>query len=464
MSTNSYIVSAGWSRDTRDDILYPTFGRLQTALVEVGLAVRRPCVLQARSTCNQWFWPVYGDFVLMLRGDLGYGDGYGGKPLPFFKAFYAGGVGSVRGYETSSLGPRDIFGNSLGGKRKIVGNAELFYPILKGDKLGARSSVFFDAGQIYVERPVQPEFENFRFSAGVGSRGTRRSGRSSSATRFRSTRFRPTRSRSSSSRSAPCSRRRDADRRRNDLKHIVASFVARRRSLLAAPARRTAADYKIGFVNTERLFREAAPAKRAQQKLEKEFAARDAEMQKLTKQVRDLQASLDKDGVDDGRGRAPQQGARPRQPVARPAAHAARVPRGPQPAPQRGARERPGAREQGDPADRRGREVRPHPPGPGGVSRASASTSPKRSSRRSPTSSGGAPPCGARARRDGAHRPRTGITLAELAARTGARSTATATSSCTRVGTLENAGPGAIAFLANPQYRAAARATRASAR
>jgi outer membrane protein len=58
-----------------------------------------------------------------------------------------------------------------------------------------------------------------------------------------------------------------------------------------------AADYKIGFVNTERLFREAAPAKRAQQKLEKEFAVRDADIQKLTKQVRDLQASLEKDGV-----------------------------------------------------------------------------------------------------------------------------------------------------------------------
>ncbi len=57
-----------------------------------------------------------------------------------------------------------------------------------------------------------------------------------------------------------------------------------------------AVDYKIGFVNTERLFREAAPAKRAQQKLEKEFAARDADIQKLSKQVRDLQSLLDKDG------------------------------------------------------------------------------------------------------------------------------------------------------------------------
>ena len=70
-------------------------------------------------------------------------------------------------------------------------------------------------------------------------------------------------------------------------------------ALLAAATAATAqaADYKIGFVNTERLFRDAAPAKRAQQKLEKEFAARDAEIQKLAKQVRDLQALLEKDGV-----------------------------------------------------------------------------------------------------------------------------------------------------------------------
>jgi outer membrane protein len=66
--------------------------------------------------------------------------------------------------------------------------------------------------------------------------------------------------------------------------------------MLLASANAAALDYKIGFVNTERLFREAAPAKRAQQKLEREFATRDAEIQKLAKTVRDLQAALDKDG------------------------------------------------------------------------------------------------------------------------------------------------------------------------
>jgi outer membrane protein len=65
----------------------------------------------------------------------------------------------------------------------------------------------------------------------------------------------------------------------------------------AAPAAAQAADYKIGFVNGERLLREAAPAKRAQAKLEKEFAGRQADLQKLDKQVQTLQQSLDRDGA-----------------------------------------------------------------------------------------------------------------------------------------------------------------------
>ena len=59
----------------------------------------------------------------------------------------------------------------------------------------------------------------------------------------------------------------------------------------------TAAELKIGFVNTERVFREAAPAVRAQKKLEKEFSARDQELQRMTKQARDLQAHLEKEGM-----------------------------------------------------------------------------------------------------------------------------------------------------------------------
>ena len=67
--------------------------------------------------------------------------------------------------------------------------------------------------------------------------------------------------------------------------------------LAAAALAANAAELKVGFVNTERVFREAAPAKRAQQKLEREFAARNAELATLEKKGRDLQAELERDNV-----------------------------------------------------------------------------------------------------------------------------------------------------------------------
>jgi len=89
-----------------------------------------------------WFTPLPANFVWMLRSDLGYGGGIGDKPLPFFKAYYAGGVGSVRGYDTASLGPQDNQGNTIGGRRKIIGNAELFFPLpgAKAKPLGAEGN------------------------------------------------------------------------------------------------------------------------------------------------------------------------------------------------------------------------------------------------------------------------------------------------------------------------------------
>ncbi|MEP7327925.1 MAG: OmpH family outer membrane protein [Betaproteobacteria bacterium] len=83
----------------------------------------------------------------------------------------------------------------------------------------------------------------------------------------------------------------------NNVKRISSLIGAALLLFAVGAAQAQAAEYKIGFVNTERLFREAAPAKRAQQKLEKEFAARDADVQRLAKQVRDLQGMLDKDGT-----------------------------------------------------------------------------------------------------------------------------------------------------------------------
>ncbi len=66
--------------------------------------------------------------------------------------------------------------------------------------------------------------------------------------------------------------------------------------VLAAPLLQ-AAELKIGFVQTERIFREASPAQKSQRKLEKEFADRDASLQRLAKQTQELQNQLTKDGA-----------------------------------------------------------------------------------------------------------------------------------------------------------------------
>ncbi|MGH8316325.1 MAG: outer membrane protein assembly factor BamA, partial [Steroidobacterales bacterium] len=166
--TNSYIVSAGWARDSRDSILFPSKGLLQSILGEVALPIGDLTYYKVNYLI-QWFTPMPLSSVLMLRGDFGYAGGLNDKTLPFFKAYYGGGVGSVRGYETASLGPQDIQGNTLGGREKIIGNAELFFP-LPGAKPGDQSvrlSVFADAGMIR-DAGLQPELESFRYSVGIG--------------------------------------------------------------------------------------------------------------------------------------------------------------------------------------------------------------------------------------------------------------------------------------------------------
>jgi outer membrane protein len=78
------------------------------------------------------------------------------------------------------------------------------------------------------------------------------------------------------------------------IRHVVAALCA---ALAACVLPAAAAELKIGFVNTERVFREAAPARRAQQVLEREFSARNQELARIEKQGRDLQTELERDNA-----------------------------------------------------------------------------------------------------------------------------------------------------------------------
>ncbi len=154
----------GWARDTRNSLIMTTEGSLRRISTEVAggdLAYYR------LSYTQQYYQPLSSRYTLLLTGDIGYADGIGDKPLPFFKNYYAGGPGSVRGYRPYSLGPKDPDGNSLGGDRRMVGSVEILFPVPGAEKDNSlRLGAFIDGGQVYGSTE-KLSFSELRFSAGI---------------------------------------------------------------------------------------------------------------------------------------------------------------------------------------------------------------------------------------------------------------------------------------------------------
>lgn len=164
--TTSFPLTVAWQRDSRDSALVPTTGRYQRAnfdLAPAGDLKYYRAIYQ-----HQYFKPLFRNVTLALNGEVGYGKGFGGKPYPIFKNFYAGGIGSVRGYEGHSLGPKDINGDPLGGTSRIIANAELQFPFPgSGNDRTLRWFTFVDGGAVYGEGQKINASE-MRYSAGLG--------------------------------------------------------------------------------------------------------------------------------------------------------------------------------------------------------------------------------------------------------------------------------------------------------
>lgn len=165
-------LDSSWARDTRNNYLFPTKGILQRVYGEVGTPLGSLQYYKL-SYQQQHYFPLNKNFTLMLNGEVGIGGGLSGKPLPFFKNFYAGGNSSVRGFKNGTLGPKDVNGDALGGDKRIIGNAELFFPLpgLKDDQ-SLRMSAFVDMGASFGPNDNQGRFKDFalddlRYSAGV---------------------------------------------------------------------------------------------------------------------------------------------------------------------------------------------------------------------------------------------------------------------------------------------------------
>ena len=158
-------VSVNWVSDGKDSFLFPTRGTYQKAGLEVAIPGGDLTFYRASYQLQQYF-PLSKTFTLMLNGDIGYAGGYGDTTsLPFYKNFYAGGVNTVRGYKAGSLGPKDTNGDSLGGTRRVIGNAEVLWGF-PGMEKSLRMGLFFDAGQVYGQGQ-NISISDLRYSTGI---------------------------------------------------------------------------------------------------------------------------------------------------------------------------------------------------------------------------------------------------------------------------------------------------------
>jgi outer membrane protein insertion porin family len=176
-SNNTLRLDSSIARDTRDSFLFPTKGMLQRAAIEFG-APPGDIQYYKLSLQHQQYLPLSKDFTLMLNGEIGYGGGIGTSDLPFYRNFFVGGVSSVRGFESGTIGPKelDTVTNevvTLGGDTKLVGNIELLFPLPGMKDNSLRLSTFLDAGAAFGEgNPLYGSntlsLDELRFSTGLG--------------------------------------------------------------------------------------------------------------------------------------------------------------------------------------------------------------------------------------------------------------------------------------------------------
>ena len=197
----NFKVNLSWNRSTLNRGIFADRGAAQALAFTMSLPGSDLQFYKLSYSAERYF-PITRSWTLRLRTELGYGDGYGStSQLPFYEHFYAGGFGSVRGFENSTLGPRstppldaagnpvyigDVDGDPIGGNLMVEGSAELVFPFpFVEDNRQLRPAFFLDVGNVFntdcpnVIRPfeltVGPsescfdfEVDALRYSVGFG--------------------------------------------------------------------------------------------------------------------------------------------------------------------------------------------------------------------------------------------------------------------------------------------------------
>ena len=176
---DNFFLFGSWRRSTLNRGILPTRGYSHSLGMDLAVP-GSDLTFYKLSHKTQFYYPLTdtGKWVFHTRTEIGYGGGYGDfDQLPFYENYYAGGYGSVRGYESSSLGLRatnNVNDSSdpdpFGGNFLTEGSMELIVPTpFAGDSRSMRTSLFLDAGQVFdTERGYNPELDEVRMSVGVG--------------------------------------------------------------------------------------------------------------------------------------------------------------------------------------------------------------------------------------------------------------------------------------------------------
>ncbi|PIE42814.1 MAG: outer membrane protein assembly factor BamA [Gammaproteobacteria bacterium] len=174
-----FSLSGSWTRNTLNKGIFATSGLSQSVAIEVMVPEISDLEFYKVSYKAKYFYPLNErhDWVVYLHSKLAYGDGYATTDvLPFFENYYAGGFGSVRGWEHSSLGlpstphqddPGDP--DPFGGNMLVEASVELIFPIpFVEDARSMRTSFFLDAGNVFdTSRSYDPKVGEVRLSAGI---------------------------------------------------------------------------------------------------------------------------------------------------------------------------------------------------------------------------------------------------------------------------------------------------------
>jgi outer membrane protein insertion porin family len=156
------------TRDTRDSLIYPHRGNLESVTLEVANTLFGSEVdyYKFSGDIRTYLQLFNSEWVLGLRATGGIAQPYGNTDsIPIFERFYAGGSESVRGYKDRYLGPKDLDGYPVGGEAVAIFNAELRFPIYK--QFGG--VLFYDCGNVWAE-PSDVRLNELQSAVGVGLR------------------------------------------------------------------------------------------------------------------------------------------------------------------------------------------------------------------------------------------------------------------------------------------------------